>query len=368
MGAVDPDTDFASEAGTGSRCSRRVPMGGAPHSVYLWVPSPMVAERELRHAVVVSLFWRVVAINAGGLVVAALLLALSPATVSSNLTLGEAIVLAVGTVALIGVNVALLRRVFDPLERLAALMRRIDPLEHGLRIKMERPVAEVADVYRAFNAMLDRLEQERRGSGRRALMAQEAERRRIARELHDDVGQTLTGVVLQLEGLQRATPPALAEQLELVQESAREGVEKVREIARGLRPQALDEFGLRSALVTLAAGFSDRSSLKVRHRVGRQLPPLAPEQDLAIYRVAQESLTNIVRHANAQTVDLELENVDGTVVLAIRDDGRGISDAEVAGSGTGLAGMRERAMLVGGRLSVERRPEGGTEVRLEVPA
>jgi len=317
---------------------------------------------------VVSLFWRVVAINAGGLVVAALVLALSPATVSPTLTVTEGVVLAVGTLALIGVNVVLLRRVFDPLERLAALMRRIDPLEHGRRIELERPVAEVADVYLAFNAMLDRLEQERRMSGRRALMAQEAERRRIARELHDDVGQTLTGVVLQLEGLHRATPRELAEQFALVQESAREGVEKVREIARGLRPQALDEFGLRSALTALATGFSDRTGLRVRHSVEREMPSLAPERDLAIYRVAQESLTNVARHANPQTVELELAHVDGSVILEVRDDGRGISQAEVSGPGTGLAGMRERAMLAGGRLSVQRRPEGGTEVRLEVPA
>jgi two-component system, NarL family, sensor histidine kinase UhpB len=112
--------------------------------------------------------------------------------------------LSVGTLALIAVNVVLLRRVFDPLQRLAWLMRRVDPLEPGRQIELERPVAEVADVYRAFNAMLDRLEQERRLSGRRALVAQESERRRIARELHDDVGQTLTGVVLQLECANRA--------------------------------------------------------------------------------------------------------------------------------------------------------------------
>jgi two-component system, NarL family, sensor histidine kinase UhpB len=327
----------------------------------------MATASMVRHPVLVSLFWRVVAINAGGLVVAALVLALSPATVSSTLTLTEGLVLAVGTLALIVVNVVLLRRVFEPLERLAALMRRIDPLEPGRRIELERPVAEVDDVYRAFNAMLDRLEQERRLSGRQALVAQESERRRIARELHDDVGQTLTGVVLQLDGLQRETPTALRDQLELVQESAREGVEKVREIARGLRPPALDEFGLRSALTTLAAGFAERTGLEVRHRVAKPLPALAPEQELAIYRVAQESLTNVARHAAARTVELELANGNGTVVLAVRDDGCGISRADAGAGGTGLAGMRERAMLVGGRLTVRPRPDGGTEVRLEVP-
>lgn len=316
----------------------------------------------------VSLFWRVVAINAGGLVVAALVLALSPATVSATLTITEGAVLAVGTLLLIAVNVVLLRRVFGPLERLSALMGAIDPLEQGRRIELERPVAEVAAVYRAFNAMLDRLELERRMSGRRALMAQEGERRRLARELHDEVGQTLTGVVLQLEVLHRAPPAEFGEQVRAVQESAREGVEKVREIARGLRPQALDEFGLRSALVTLASGFAERSGLPVRQHLAKELPALEGEQDLAIYRVAQESLTNVARHAGAGAVDLRLTCSDGTVILEVCDDGRGISDADMSGQGSGLGGMRERALLVGGRLSVRRRPAGGTEVRLEVPA
>lgn len=355
----------------GGLAASSFPIHGQPDRalrLFPWGPLPIAGTRHVRHSVVVSLFWRVVAINAGGLVVAALVLALSPATVSPTLTVAEGAVLTVGTLGLIGVNVVLLRRVFGPLERLSAVMRRIDPLEQGHRIEVERPVAEVADAYRAFNAMLDRLEDERRSSGRRALMAQERERRRIARELHDEVGQTLTGVVLQLQGLHGARPEELAEHIEVVQETAREGVEKVREIARGLRPQALDEFGLRSALVTLAAGFSERSRLQVRHRITRELPVLAPEQDLVIYRVAQESLTNAARHADAGIVELALTQTNGAVVLEVRDDGCGITDAQAAGQGVGLGGMRERALLVGGRLTVARRPAGGTAVRLEVPA
>ena len=315
----------------------------------------------------VSLYWRVVAINAGGLVAAVLLLALTPATVSSRLTLAEAVVLGIGTAAFIVVNVVLLRRVFGPLERLTALMRRVDPLAPGRRIELERPVAEVAELYHSFNGMLDRLEEERRTSGRRALMAQERERKRLARELHDEVGQTLTGVVLQLEGLHRTAPPELAEPVAQLQETARESVEEVREIVRGLRPQALDAFGLRSALVSLAEGVTERTGVRVRARLAPELPPLAPEQDLAVYRVAQESLTNVARHAKAGNADLILERGDGGVVLRVRDDGHGIRDAEAGGQGLGLGGMRERALLVGGRLDVHRREQGGTEVRLEVP-
>ncbi len=327
----------------------------------------MVAAACVRQALAVSLFWRVVAINAGGLVLVALVLALSPATISSRLTAAEAVVLVVVTLVVMGINVVLLRRVFGPLERLTEIMRRVDPMQPGRRIEMERPVAEVAELYDTFNAMLDRVERERRTSGRRALMAQENERRRLARELHDEVGQTMTGVVLQLEGLHSVAPAELAEPVALLQETAREGVEEVREIVRGLRPQALDEFGLRSALISLAAGVTERTGVRVRPRLIPQLPRMEHDQELAIYRVAQEGLTNVARHADARTAELVLETEGDRLVLRIRDDGRGITNSEATSQGVGIGGMRERALLVGGRLSVRRRQPAGTEVRLDVP-
>ena len=312
----------------------------------------------------VSLFRRVVAINTGVLFVAAVVLALSPATVSSDLTIAEAVVLGVGTLLVATVNVLLLRRVFEPLERLSHLMRAVEPPVPGSRLVLDHPVAEVASVADALNGMLDRLEQERQESGRRALVAQEAERSRVARELHDEVGQTLTGVVLGLEGLGRQAPQELQPAIHDLQETARDGVERVREIARGLRPPALGEFGLRAALVSLATGVSDRTGLAVRHRLGANLPDLPPEQELAVYRVVQESLTNAVRHAQATTVEIALERRDGAVVASVLDDGTGIGSAPPGG---GLSGMLERALLVGGDLSVTDAAGGGTEVRLRVP-
>jgi two-component system, NarL family, sensor histidine kinase UhpB len=327
----------------------------------------MVRSGAARDPGQVSLFSRVVGINAGVLIVAALVLALSPATVSPTLQVAEAVVLGLGTVLMISVNVVLLRRVFGPLERLTALMRRIDPYAPGRRLSLKRADAEVAELCHAFNSMLDRLEHERRASSRRALAAQESERARLARELHDEVGQTLTGVVLQLEGLQRAAPAALREAVVGVQESARAGVEHVREIARGLRPQALDDFGLRSALISLASQVADQTGLNVRPQLGPGLPALAREQELAIFRVAQESLTNVARHAQARNVNLALNLRDGAVVLSVRDDGRGITEREAAARRMGLGGMHERALLVGGELTVRPCQHGGTEVRLAVP-
>ena len=329
----------------------------------------MVCVLGTRDAGPVTLFSRVVAINAAVLVTAAILLAVSPATVSPTLQLAEAVVLAVGTVLMISVNLLLMRRVFGPLEQLTRVMRRVDPHAPGRRLTLERADSEVAELRDAFNAMLDRLEHERRHSGRRALAAQENERRRLARELHDEIGQTLTGVVLQLEAMQRAAPAELQQPIIEAQETARSGVEDMREIARGLRPPALDAFGLRSALVSLASQISDRSGVRVRPQLAERLPTLAPEQDLAIYRVAQESLTNVARHADASQVDLSLTATGrGDVELRVRDDGCGIASHEANGAGTGLAGMRERALLIGARLTIAARHEGGTEVELTVPA
>src|SRR6478672_8072568 len=199
-----------------------------------------------RHHVGVVLYRRVVAINSGLLVVAALVLALSPATVSRHMTPEEWVVLAIGTAFAVGVNILLLRRVFGPLQELQGVMRDVDPRVPGHRADLSSPVGEVAGVAQALDDMLDRIEAERAASGRRALEAQEAERRRVARELHDEVGQLLTGVVLQLEGIARRVPAEVTPDVVSVQDTAREGVEAVREIARGLRPPALEEFGLRS--------------------------------------------------------------------------------------------------------------------------
>jgi len=314
----------------------------------------------------VSLFWRVVTINGAVLLAAALMLVFSPATVSASVAAAEVAVIAAGLVVVMSVNFVLLRRVFGPLERLARLMRRVDPMSPGRRIDVDGAVAEVGQLLDAFNEMLDRLEHERRESALRALAAQERERRRLARELHDELGQTLTGVVLQLDSLGRAAPLELQPAVAQVQEAARQSAEEVRDIARGLRPQALDEFGLRTALITLATGFAERSGLQVRHDLAPDLPALEPEQDLAIYRVAQEGLTNVARHAEAAGVVLALAAEDGLVVLRVRDDGRGI-DHRAAHNVGGLAGMRERAMLIGGRLAVTRLRPYGTEIVLEVP-
>jgi two-component system sensor histidine kinase UhpB len=143
---------------------------------------------------------------------------------------------------------------------------------------------------------------------------------------------------------------------------------EVRRIARELRPEMLEHLGLVSALTELSRKFADQSGLRIERRFAETLPPLSDDAELAVYRIAQESLTNVARHAHASRIDVTLEPGPGSVVLRVVDDGRGIDETATLNGNGGLRGMRERAVLVGGALAVKRGHDGGVEVRLEVPA
>jgi len=314
------------------------------------------------------LLWRVFAINATLLAIATLLLALTPVTIHASIALVEAVDLAVVLVVMLGANLLLLRHTIGPIDRLVERMRTVDLLRPGQRVAVRGGV-EVTELARTFNEMLERLEAERRESGRRALRAQEGERLRVARGLHDEVGQVLTGVLLQLDSLRSADAPTREREITETKQSVRQALEEVRRIARELRPEMLEHLGLVSALTELSRRFADQSGIRVDRRFADELPALSDEAEIAVYRVAQESLTNVARHADAQRVEVTLEPGVDSVVLRVADDGRGLPRAATsANDHTGLRGMRERAILVGGALAIKRSHEGGVEVRLEVPA
>jgi two-component system sensor histidine kinase UhpB len=312
-----------------------------------------------------SLFWRVFLVNALLLVGAAIALGVSPLTVSAPIAFVEAVILVVGLVLVLAVNYALLRRAFVPLEQLSRRMRSVDLLRPGVRVPASGE-GEVAELVRSFNEMLERLEAERRQSGRRALAAQEAERARVATELHDEVGQSMTGVLLLLERLSEELPAEQRRAVAEAQDQVRASLDDVRRIARELRPELLEHLGLVSALKSLARNVAERRGFDLDWRFAPDLPALTPEAELVLYRVAQESLTNVARHAEAEHVWLSLEPGLGSVVLRVVDDGRGMN-GQAAGGG-GLRGMRERALIVNAALAVKLASSGGVEVRLEVPA
>lgn len=314
-----------------------------------------------------SLLWRIFLVDASLVTAAVVVLAFTPFTVSSPATRTQLAILGGGLVVVLAGNLMLLRTSLRPLYELSHAMGRIDLLKPGERLRAAGG-RELTTVIAAFNDMLARLERERRVSSSRALGRQEDERRLIARELHDQVGQGLTALLLQLKhAAADSSGPALSAIGE-AQEIARENLDEVRRIARRLRPTVLDDLGLVYALAALADAAEDQSDVAVIRNLDHDAPRVSPTAELALYRIAQEALTNVARHASASIVELALRPGDDgqALLLEVNDNGRGMLYAADVEAG-GIRGMRERALAIGADLSVTTRPGGGTSVAVSVP-
>jgi two-component system, NarL family, sensor histidine kinase UhpB len=265
-------------------------------------------------------------------------------------------------------NSILLRRRLEPMGRLVETMGRVDLASPGKRADVSRGAAnEVRRLSAVFNRMLERLEDERRESGRAVLRAQEQERSRIAQDLHDEVNQALTGILLRLQATMSDAPPGIVRELSETKELAAQAMEELLHLARQLRPTALDDHGLVPALASQIADFGDRTGIRSTFRRHGPLPMLSDEEQLVIYRVTQESLSNVAQHAGATHVDVELCFV-GRTVLRVRDDGNGFSAPANGRARLGVSGMRERALLVGGHLTIFSEPGDGTTIELTMGA
>jgi two-component system sensor histidine kinase UhpB len=252
----------------------------------------------------IPLFWRLFIPNATVLAAACVVLIIEPAN-------GRIPALVGGLLLMLTVNLLLMRRAVAPLGRLMSVMEEVDPLEPGRRLAVETAESEVTALTESFNRMLERLESERRASGHRALAAPESERRRVAAELHDEIGQQLTAHVLQLDRLARSASGELAQELEETMAAVKQTLEDVRTLAHRLRPEVLDELGLVPALRNLCDRIGNGTGLVVHRSLPAALPALSDEEELVIYRVAQESLTNVVRHAGATSAHVTLANDKG---------------------------------------------------------
>lgn len=313
----------------------------------------------------VPLLRRVAGLNAILLVfaVGVTIAVLDPTRVSLVRVDEEGLLLVAVLVSAVALNVYLVRRIVTPVQTLTALARRVDLTGEGERMPGPALRSEAGELALTFNEMLDRLAAERRDATGRVLAGQEAERLRIAQELHDQIGQELTAVLLRLARVETRAPEELHADVVEVQEAVRSSLEDVRHIAIELRPEALDDLGLESALAVLCERFAERTGLRIRQAIDPELPALSPEIELVVYRVAQEALTNVARHSGADEAGLDLEYGCGLLTLTVSDRGRGLPADYV--TGTGMRGMRERATLVGAQLTI--RPEsaaGGCWVRL----
>jgi two-component system sensor histidine kinase UhpB len=277
---------------------------------------------------------------------------------------------ALAVVAGAAANAILLRRRFAPLENLIDEMERVDLARPGsLLPRSIDGVGETEEVERielAFLRMMRRLEAERRRAGSAALHAQEEERARVARDLHDEVNQSLTGLLLRLEAAREAAPPQLEAELAETKALANQAMRELLSLARQLRPTALDDLGLAAAIAGLVERLGE-GEIEGAVEVEGDFADLSDDAQLVVYRVAQEALSNAARHAGAAHVAVTLRRDARGVELTVADDGRGFAFDE-ADRGLGIGGMRERALLVEGELTIESRPEAGTTVRLTIPA
>lgn len=268
------------------------------------------------------------------------------------------------------VNLVMTRRRRAPLERLIEEMEKVDLSRPGpvlpRSIDGVGETEEVARIELAFLRMMERLEAERRRAGSAALQAQEQERARVARDLHDEVNQSLTGLLLRLEAARESAPPGLAGELDETKALANQAMRELLSLARQLRPTALDDLGLAAAVGGQVEQL-ERAEIAAELVADGDFSDLGDDAQLVVYRVAQEALSNAARHSGAARVAVNLRRrPDGGVQLDVADDGRGFAFDESEG-GLGIAGMRERALLVGGELTIESRPGHGTTVHLIVP-
>ena len=249
------------------------------------------------------------------------------------------------------VNMLMLRRRFSPLER---LIERVEAIE------------EIDRLAASFRRMLGRIDDERKRSGRAVLRAQEEERKRLARDLHDEVNQSLTAILLRLEALSQTAPSEVVGELGELKRLVNQAMDELLKLSRQLRPSALDDHGLSSAIASQVRRFSSQTGVKAEMRTSGVPVDLEPDQEIAIYRFAQEALSNVAQHADASNVQVEMSANGHGMRVKVRDDGRGF-EPQYEREGTGLIGMAERARLVGARLDVRSRPNGGTSLTLEVP-
>jgi two-component system sensor histidine kinase UhpB len=282
----------------------------------------------------------------------------------------------VGIIASVVANYVVLRAAFRPLatlEQTALAVRDGDLSARAAPTSFMDP--QVAHLAETFNATLDELARDRaelRSLASQVIRAQEDERRRIARELHDDTAQVLFAQLLRLTALKASPDPGVHAMASTLEEMTVEALEGVRRLALELRPPALDDLGLSAALGELAQRCGEQLNVPVDYQSRGLRGRLPAEVELVLYRVAQEALTNVAKHANAHRVWVDVDRTADDVCISIRDDGRGFDRTVTPGSdgrglGLGIFGMEERVALVGGRFRIWSRPHRGTEIFAFIP-
>lgn len=394
------------------------------HSVQMNLPS-FLQSISLRLENWLRLFWRwigaapvafkviglvvlpLLAVGIGGVLfireqLALLLQAHGAESIQAEIFLGLArqVAIVLGVMALFGLTLAVLftQVLIHPLQTLIRAMRRVQAGDLAVSVPVWAR-DEIGEVQDEFNLMLGNLRESRAALAQQqneleklnqenirlldelnannsrlehllhhAISAQEAERKRLARELHDETGQSLTSILLRLKALQTETDPeVIHDRLNGLRYLTSQTLEDVRRLALDLRPMALDDLGLVPAIRWYVRQCAERNGIEIKFSVANTLPRLPADLEIVLYRAVQEGLTNIIRHAQAQHANVSLEQSGSAVWLRVSDDGKGIRLDSNGRGGMGLEGMRERVMLAGGKFRLDSAPGAGTQIVIELP-
>ncbi|HYF94352.1 MAG TPA: sensor histidine kinase [Symbiobacteriaceae bacterium] len=275
----------------------------------------------------------------------------------------------------LGVNYGILRLAFRPMFSLQITLDRVRRGDFSARAPGVAGDPEIARVIEIANLMLDRLAEHRQAVAAQILRAMEEERKRIARELHDETSQSLTTIMVNLDVIEKQlTDPGdeLAGRIRLTKEIAQRTLDETRRLMFDLRPSVLDDLGLVPALRWFANQRVVPRGLQVEFQASGLDARLPEELETALFRIVQEAVTNTVKHAQARRVSILLRREPGLIRAEVQDDGRGFHPVQIISKdqkdrGLGLFGMQERAALVGGSVQIDSAPGRGTTVRVAVP-
>lgn len=289
-----------------------------------------------------------------------------------------------GIVVSTALNFFVLKLAMRPLGEIQRVIQRVETGDMKARVDTEQiGDRNLARFSFLFNEMLDRLEQnaetiqrdreQLREMALAVLNAQEEERRRLARELHDQTSQALSIMLVGIDTGLKEMPPSIAEghrQLQFLKKVATQTLEELRALSRNLHPTVLDDLGLLPAVRWYARNTLEKAGVGVEIKASGLDDRLPPEIETAIFRIAQESLSNVLRHADAKHVSVRLSREDSRIFLEVRDDGKGFDVEGIRSSRTrnlGIVGMEERATLLGGRFEITSEEGKGTKVSVEIP-
>ena len=276
-------------------------------------------------------------------------------------------ILALLMILMLCVNLWMLQKRFAPLEHLIDQVEAIDPTDPASFDPGREPAEEIERLARSFKRILQRVTDERRRSSQQVLRAQERERSRLASDLHDEVNQALTAILLRLEALGQDVPPEMKSDVAELKRLVNQAMEELLNLARQLRPTALDDHGLVPAIDAQLKRFAERTGTEVKLDAQGEFASLGEDEQTAVYRIVQEALTNVGRHSGAKSVEVQLARGGYGTVLLIRDDGEGFDLSSSARRGLGLEGMAERARVVGGELDLRSAPGSGTSLTMRLP-